>query len=188
MLSQPYCCVSNRQELLEKIVITDNFYTRHMWAQALKLLSGGRISVLGTVRLSYVDALLKPLMKEKVEEMSSATQGSWLLIKCYQYHQDHQKLKKAHQNTQKKVFKEKKKPFEPSLVPSPKAGYLIFKDKKLDIFYCSCLNGTMTNDIMDKTFEEAIQLVYSLSPLRRWTDDCVIERKTFMAPQLVVLY
>ena len=44
-----------------------------MWAQALKLLSGRRISILGTVRLHYVDALLKPLIKEKVAEMSSAT-------------------------------------------------------------------------------------------------------------------
>ena len=118
------------------------------------------MSLLGTVRANFVDANSKYLVAGQLKEMKDAPQGSWCLIRAFEYPLNHQEKKKAHKSLQAKVPKKKRVPYVPTLLPSNNCGYLIFKDKKPVLFYCSNLDGTMTQDILLHTSEEATRMVY----------------------------
>ena len=139
------------------------------------------MTLLGTVRSNSVDKNSKDLVKGQLTKMSEASQGSCCLIRAFEYPPDHQENKKGNKTAMSKVLIKQRSDFVPSPITSERPGFCIFKDKKPVLFYCSDLNGTMTQDVLLGTSEEAIHLAYGLSPLRRWTSNCYVTRQVFNA-------
>ncbi|KAK1938850.1 hypothetical protein P3T76_008925 [Phytophthora citrophthora] len=66
--------------------------------------------------------------------------------------------------------------------------YVVYRDKNTVGFYTNDLAGTMTEPMLPGTSTEVVRLCRGLAPLRRWTGDQVMHRKTFQAPATVVAY
>ncbi|ETP23153.1 hypothetical protein F441_03678 [Phytophthora nicotianae CJ01A1] len=71
---------------------------------------------------------------------------------------------------------------------APNAGYIVFRDKLTVVFYTNDLAGTPSQRVQSGDSHEAIWLCRGLAPLRRWTLDSVLHRKTFHVPAMAVAY
>ncbi|OWZ04720.1 LOW QUALITY PROTEIN: hypothetical protein PHMEG_00023331 [Phytophthora megakarya] len=71
---------------------------------------------------------------------------------------------------------------------SPRAGYVGFHDKQPVVFYTNDLASTPSARVLDGENSEAISCCHGLYPIRRWTENRVLYRKTFMAPAMVAAY
>ena len=189
MLCQPYICAPEYCQSFEKFVITDSYYTRHIWALGLSVMSDKKVWILGTVKFNYIDKYLQDLVKEKLKEFKDIEQGTWCLIRCWHVKGDYKEQEKAHKAQEcARIAKLKGKknlkmaPFKPQLEVSENCAFLLFKDWKTVLFYTSALNGTMPCDIINSTDPMAKKFVYGLYPLKQWTDDSMGMRNTLMAP------
>ncbi len=64
----------------KRVFFTDNFYTRHNLAHALKIMTDGEARMIGTVRLSLVDATNRYWLEQAVKMISKKERGSWCLV------------------------------------------------------------------------------------------------------------
>ena len=94
--------------------------------------------------------------------MSSKGQGGWCLVAACDDVPNVNQLKKQHEDAQKKKQKQKR-PF-----PTSTCAFILWKDRKLVIFYTNDLAHTPSKDILDDTNEERVCCVNSLGPLRCW--------------------
>lgn len=62
-----------------RLVIMDNFYTRHLLARQLAKLSDKEFAVLDTVRLNNVDYINSQAIKTALEQLKTAERGEWRL-------------------------------------------------------------------------------------------------------------
>ena len=69
-----------------------------------------------------------------------------------------------------------------------KAGYIIWKDKKIIPFYTNDLAFTPNLDILEGNLPEAVRAVHGLAPLKRWTDSESVRRTTVMVFAPIVAY
>ena len=69
-----------------------------------------------------------------------------------------------------------------------KAGYIVWRDSKVVIFYTNDLLNAPTNPILDGDSEEAILCVRGLGAIRRWTGTEILHRSTFQVPAPIVAY
>ncbi|KAF1791585.1 PiggyBac transposable element-derived protein [Phytophthora cactorum] len=63
-----------------RLVVSDNFYTRHTFAQALLKLTDGEMHLLGTVRMNLVDKWNKPAVSAAVARVDGDSRGGWELV------------------------------------------------------------------------------------------------------------
>ena len=102
--------------------------------------------------------------------LKESPRGSWLLICAYDEVPDLEKLQRKHAAEQKKKKKAKRTPFVlPLDLVADNAGYIIWKDSKLVLFYTNDLESTPSVSILDGKSNEAISCVRGLAPLKRWT-------------------
>ena len=71
---------------------------------------------------------------------------------------------------------------------SENAGYILWKDSKIVVFYANCLQSTPSARLLVGTSDEAIKCVHGLSCLERWTGDETMNRTKFMVPAIIVAY
>ena len=102
--------------------------------------------------------------------MKDAARGSWCLVCTYDKIPDLEKLRR------KNVAAEKKKPANqrtqfvaPTEIIAKNAGYIVWKDSKVVVFYTNDLSNTPSTSVLDGTSDEAILCVRGLAPLKRWT-------------------
>jgi hypothetical protein len=101
---------------------------------------------------------------------------------------DWKKKEAAHDKAQKRLPKSRQTPFQPALELADRAGYIVFKDRKVVIFYSNDLRATPTSRTLSGKTDEAVTCCHGLFPIQRWTDDRVLHRKVFMAPTIIAVY
>lgn len=110
----------SKQSNEKRILFMDNFYTRHILANQLELLSEGDIRVIGTVLFNNVDSVNRPRLKEAYSTIASKPRGYWLLVQTYNQPFLPGQRRRIAQNT----------------------GYIVFKDRNVVTFYTNDLYGT----------------------------------------------
>ena len=69
-----------------------------------------------------------------------------------------------------------------------KAGYIVWKDKKIIIFYTNDLASSPSIPIIDGSTPEARSAVHGLAILSRWTGKEIFHRTNFLVPSPIVAY
>ncbi len=148
-----------------RTLVMDNFYTRHVLARQLKILSDEDIRIIGTVRFNNVDAVNRPHLKEALSQISTKPRGSWLLVQSFD-----------------KPTKEGEEP-----CVAKKAGYIVFKDRNVVTFYTNDLADTPTSPIQEQN-EETVRCVHGLAPMKRWMGNETFHRTELQVPAIIVAY
>ncbi|ETL80246.1 hypothetical protein L917_19249, partial [Phytophthora nicotianae] len=63
-----------------RVLVTDNFYTRHTYARVIDLFTDGEVRLLGTVRMNLLDRFNKFALEPAVERIITQERGSWELV------------------------------------------------------------------------------------------------------------
>ncbi|ETP50735.1 hypothetical protein F442_04006 [Phytophthora nicotianae P10297] len=71
---------------------------------------------------------------------------------------------------------------------APCTGYVVFKDKKVVIFYTNDLADTPTLRFQGPDNEEAIRVLHGLQPLNRWIGNEMMHRSVLKVPSSIVAY
>ncbi|POM75332.1 LOW QUALITY PROTEIN: Hypothetical protein PHPALM_7578 [Phytophthora palmivora] len=164
-----------------RLLVCDNFYTRHNLAKTLATFTDGEMKMLGTVRIALQEKWMAERLEASKERIDNAERGSWELLAALDVPADWEKLQEKHKRTQKSFQHTFKR-------LASNAGYIVFRDKKTVVFYTNDLAGTPSQDVLPGHSQEAIQLCCGLAPLQRWTGDQVMHRKTFQVPAMIVAY
>lgn len=148
--------------------------------------------ILGTVRLSYVDSVNKPNVLKAAAQLKNASRGSWCLVRAYDAvsKKETNDMKKKHKAAMNKLPRAQQVPFKaPSPTVSEKAGFILFMDNKLVIFYTNDLAHTPTEDILNATSESCIAAVRGLVGVRRWIKDVdIFHRSLLQVPVMILIY
>ena len=175
-----------------RLVFMDNFYTRHALAKTLKSLTDGKVRIVGTIKLSNVDALNTSNIQDACAQLKDARRGSWRLVAAYDPPADVEQQRKEYNKEKRKLSKTqqvKVPPFMPSaFTQAENAGFIVLLDKKVVIIYTNDLAGTPTQRILDGTTEEAKALVHGLVSMKRWTGGESLHRTTLKVPAVFAAY
>ncbi|KAK1931857.1 hypothetical protein P3T76_012789 [Phytophthora citrophthora] len=123
--------------------------------------------MLGTVRINLVDKWNKPEVAAAIERVDAGERGGWELIAAVEPEAGWQKNKKPHQTAQRRIAKAKRTPFEPTIVQAEKDGYIVYKDRKVVIFYTNDLKATPSALVLTPTAPEAVFCCHGTYLLRR---------------------
>jgi hypothetical protein len=107
----------------KKIIVTDNFFTRHVLEKQEEILTDGEIKMIGTVKFINIDGISHPLVKEAMEKIQNCEKVSWMI---------HQAFDKSVLNA------------EQSRIPAEKTGYIVFKVHAVVVFFTNDLAGTFS--------------------------------------------
>ncbi|GMF49481.1 unnamed protein product [Phytophthora fragariaefolia] len=171
-----------------RLLVCDNFYTRHNLAKTLTTFTDGEMKMLGTIRIALQGKWMAERLEAAKERMENAERGAWELHTALDIPSDWEKLQEKHKRAQKKLPTHLQTPYIPPATIESNAGYIVFRDKKTVIFYPNDLAGTPSQHLLPGDSQEAIQLCHGLAPLRRWTGDQVMHRKTIHVPAIIVAY
>jgi len=173
----------------KRVFFTDNYYTRHTLAKELKAITDNEARLCGTVKFTNVDSINRAHLTEAISLMKDATRGSWKLVQAYDKIPDLDKLRRKH------IAAEKKKPASqrtqfvpPTELVAENAGYIVWKDSKLVVFYTNDLASTPSRPILDGTSDEAISCVRGVAPVKQWTGSETLHQTSFMVPAIIVAY
>ena len=143
----------------KRLVVMDNYYTRHFLAEQTKIFSDGEISILGTVKLLNTDGRNKAVIEIAKSEIKDAERGSWRLTQVFN------KDGSVAQN----------------------AGYIVFKDRAVVVFYTNDLASTPI-ELINSPNDTSIACVRGLAPLKRWIGNEAMHRTVLMVPVPIVAY
>ncbi|ETN18075.1 hypothetical protein PPTG_21508 [Phytophthora nicotianae INRA-310] len=96
-----------------RLVVSDNFYTRHTFAHALLKYTDGEMHLLGTVRLNLVS---KPAVKASIERVDASERGSWELVGEVRLEPGWMEKQKKHQTNQRRLPKAQRTTYDPVIV------------------------------------------------------------------------
>ncbi|KAE9124369.1 hypothetical protein PF010_g6042 [Phytophthora fragariae] len=133
----------------KRVVVMDSYYTRHAFAKHALSMSAGETRIIGTCRLNYVDCLPRPAVEAAILALKDADRGAWKLVAAVDTVSNMKAAEKAHKQSEKHLRKAKKTPFEPPRQRSPRTGYIVFRDKKVVLFYTNDLAATPSADVLD---------------------------------------
>ena len=174
-----------------RLVIMDNYYTRHALAKFLRELTDQKVRVIGTVKLTNVDALNTRNLEEACALLKNAPRGSWKLVAVYDPPPNLEDQRKEHAKEMRKRKRQKQTmlPFSPSDGTVAKnCGFVLFVDKKIVMIYTNDLSGTPSEKIIDGSSAEAIRLVQGLASMKRWTGGESLHRTTLQVPAIFAAY
>lgn len=171
-----------------RLMVSDNFYTRHTFASAILAFTDGEMHTIGTVRTNLIDKWNKPAVEDSIRRVAEAERGTWELVAAVNPEAGWKKKEADHQKAQKKRPAARQTAYQPSLSFANRAGYVVYKDRKVVIFYSNDLHATPSVRTLPGTSDEAVACCHGLYPIQRWTDDRVLHRKIFMAPTVVAVY
>ncbi|ETM97605.1 hypothetical protein PPTG_20034 [Phytophthora nicotianae INRA-310] len=171
-----------------RLMVSDNFYTRHLLARALLKFTDGEARLLGTVRLNLVDKWNRKELTAAVARVSEIERSSWELVAAVDVEPGLAANIQRHNQRQRRIPKAKRTVYTPTVTISPFAGYIVFKDKQAVIFYTNDLKCTPPTSVLNCNDPRAIACVHGLYPIRRWTGSEIMHRTTFMVPTLVAAY
>ncbi|RLN74357.1 hypothetical protein BBJ28_00008624 [Nothophytophthora sp. Chile5] len=176
-----------------RLIVSDNYYTRHILARALLVLTDGEVRTIGTCRMNYVDRWNKPSVVEAVQSMKGKPRGSWTLVAAVDAEPDWVRKEVAHKKKQKDKPASQRAEYDAHLTISPHAGYVVFNDNKVVVIYTNDLRSTPSSCTiaarsLDQDSVEAARCCHGLHTLRRWVDGDMMHRSTFNVPAVIVAY
>jgi len=161
----------------------DNYYTRHTLAAKLSQFTDGEAFIIGTVKFPNIDATNRYYVSQAVEKLKNASRGDWLLVQAFNKHPDYDHRRNEHRRQSNQT------PFVPPLeLRSEKAGYIVFKDSKVVIFYTNDLFEMPPEPMLQSTDERAIKCMHGLAMISRWTGTEVLHWTDFFVPAPIVAY
>lgn len=173
----------------KRVFFCDNFYTRHTLASELKRITDGEARLCGTVKFTNVDSTNRPNLAQGISMLKDAPRGSWKLIRAYDKIPTLDVLRRKHLAEQRKKPPSERSAFVvPTELVAEKAGYIVWKDTKVVVFYTNDLCDTPTRAILDMDDDEAKHCVHGLAPIERWTGNESLHRSIFMVPAIIVAY
>ncbi|GMF51834.1 unnamed protein product [Phytophthora fragariaefolia] len=159
-----------------RLVVSDNFYIRHTFAQALLQFTDGEMHLLGAVCINLVDKRNKVAVVAAVARVGAGEWGTWELVAAVGPEPEWEVKKKAHQNAQRRLAKAKRTQYEPATVQANRAGYVVYMDRNVDIFYTNDLKATPSALTLPSSSPEAVFCCHSTYPIQRWTEDRMLHR------------
>ncbi|GMF33858.1 unnamed protein product [Phytophthora lilii] len=111
-----------------RLLVSDNFYTRHTYAPAVEAFTDGEVRLLGTVRMNLVDRFNKFALEPVIKRIAVQERGEWELVAAVVPESDYKKNAAAHDKKQKKRPKHLQTEYMPTLTYAEHAGYIVFKD------------------------------------------------------------
>ncbi|KAE9041166.1 hypothetical protein PR003_g12877 [Phytophthora rubi] len=171
-----------------RLLVCDNFYTRHNLAKTLMVFTDGEMRMLGTVRISLQGKWNAAALEEAKERVDTAERGSWELVAAVDVALGWEKLQEKHKRAQKKLPPHLQTEYIAPKTVAVNAGYIVFRDKRTVVFYTNDLAGTPSQRILPGSSPEATWFCRGLAPLRRWKNDRVMHRQTFQVPAMIVAY
>ena len=129
----------------KRLVVMDNFYTGHLLARQVAKTSDDEIRILGTVRLSNIDGCNRKYLKEAIDTLGEKPRFSWLLVQAF----DRQSLR------------------DREGILAKNCGFVVFKDRKIIIFYSNDLADTPSMPI-EAPSEHSITCIHGIASLNRW--------------------
>jgi hypothetical protein len=167
----------------KRYFFSDNYYTRHTLASKLSQFTDGESFLIGTVKFPNIDATNRYYVSQAVEKLKNASRGEWMLVQAFNKHPDYDRLHDAHRRQSNQA------PFIPPLeLRSEKAGYIVFKDSKVVIFYTNDLFEMPPEPLLQCTDERAVKCVHGLAKISRWTGIEMLHRTDFFVPAPIVAY
>ncbi|KUF78757.1 WASH complex subunit [Phytophthora nicotianae] len=85
-----------------RLLVCDNFYTRHNLAKTLTTFTDGEMKLLGTVRIGLQGKWMAERLEASKARIDNAERGSWELIAALDVPVDWEKLQEKHKRAQKK--------------------------------------------------------------------------------------
>ncbi|RLN49201.1 hypothetical protein BBJ28_00014775, partial [Nothophytophthora sp. Chile5] len=171
-----------------RLLICENFYTRHVFAKAVLAFTDGDVKVLGTVRMDLVDRWNKPELKEAFKRVHARQRGAWELVGAVDPDPEWEKRQQEHRQEQSKLPPQQRTKFKPQLMASPNAGFIVFLDKQVVVFYTNDLAKTPRARVLTDDSDEAAVCCHGLYPLQRWADTESMTCTTLMVPTIIVAY
>ncbi|KAF4132759.1 Transposase IS4 [Phytophthora infestans] len=172
----------------KRVVVMDSYYTRHGLAKPILEMTTGETRVIGTCRLNYVDSLSRSSVEAAVLALQHAERGSWKLVAAMEAVGDVKAAEKEHKRREKGLKKAQKTPFVPPQQRSANAGYIVFRDKRVVIFYTNDLTATPSINVQDGSSREAQMCCNGMGFIKRWTGTEVFRRSKVCAPAIVCAY
>ncbi|KAK1938778.1 hypothetical protein P3T76_008853 [Phytophthora citrophthora] len=86
-----------------RLLVSNNFYTRHNLARTLPTFTDGEMEMLGTVRIPLQGKWIGSELDAAKSRMDAASRGSWELIAAINVPPGWEKLQEAHKRAQKKL-------------------------------------------------------------------------------------
>lgn len=147
-----------------RLLVMDNFYTRHTLAPQMNGLSDGEMFVLGTV-LNLIDAINRPVVNNAVESLNAAERESWMLYQSFNF------------------------PAERNGAPTvaTKSGLIVLKDRLVVTLYINYLSDTPSQRIQ-RPSDHSILFVHGVFNMSRWLGGEILSRSELYVPALVVSY
>ena len=166
----------------------DNYYTRHTLAKQLKEFTDEETHMIGTCKMNIIDSANKENVQQAVRIIAkNNTRNDWILVRAYDG------LEKVIPVTGKRSREKNKKHNEINKkTVAPNCGYILWKDRKVVVFYTNDLSGTPTNDFLhiakETDSEELIRCVGGLVDIKRWDDECRNVRRMFSCLVCITVY
>lgn len=173
----------------KRVIFTDNFYTRHNLAKELYDITDGKMFLIGTVKFTNVDAINRIYLSKAIQSMKDKPRGYWMVVRAFNKTKEVEALRIRHLTAMRNVSVNEKVPFEPpETVVAKHAGYILWKDSKLVMFYSNDLKLTPAAPMLEGNDPRAIECVHGLERLERWTGTESFHRTTFEVPAVIVAY
>lgn len=173
----------------KRVVFTDNFYTRHVLASELYQITDGKVRLTGTVKYTNVDAINRIHFNSAIQTMKDAQRGHWILVQAFDKSKHVEKMRQKHNSEMKKLAIAQRVAFVPPHESIANcAGYIVWRDSKVVVFYTNDLHATPSTFILRGNTEEAIRCVHGLEKLQRWTGIESLHRTTLNVPAPIVAY
>lgn len=114
-----------------RLVVCDNFYTRHLLANQLSKFTGREINMLGIVRYGSIYSVNITAVKEAIKSLNKEERGTWFLFQAFD----------------SKTKKEQGKKTKSLPIIAEKCGYIVFKDRLIVTFFTNDLKQTPSRRI-----------------------------------------
>ena len=147
----------------------DNFYTRHKLARSISKSTDNKVKVIGTVRDNFIDTANKDNVLKAIAYLKDKPGHSWCVVRAVEESKTPPlKKQKIQSNTMDRYLTQISLSKMVTTIAS-KAGYIIWKDKKIIRFYTNDLTLTPTSDILYGHSVKVVMAGHGLAPLKRWT-------------------
>jgi hypothetical protein len=168
-------------------VISFVITSTHTIGKALNAFTDGESRVIGTVKFTNVDATNRHYLSKAIELMKDASRGTWMLVHAFNKNPEYDRLHNQHSSQQKRLSNNNTRvAFVPPLDSiAEKAGYIVFKDSKVVIFYTNDLMENPPEPMLQGTDDRAVQCVGGLA---HWTGVENLHRTDFLVATPIVAY